>query len=143
MTARRVLGLRVVLGVLLVYHLGIGMVSVLSADQTARFAAWFYGTDITVTAQFVYALKALGMYALFTASVIGVAFSDPVRFRALVFCVVLLQSLRAMSRLVFFDTLHQGLGVTWERNLVNVALLAVEIVLLLWFARRAPQPSGL
>ncbi|MFT7624608.1 MAG: hypothetical protein ACI9WU_003796 [Myxococcota bacterium] len=129
-------GLRIVLGILCAYHVGIGLISVASTELTAEFAHWFYGTEsLRVDAQLIYSLKALGMYALFTASVIALPLRSPRRFLPVVYCVVFLQSMRAVSRLVFFDVLHDGLGVSWSQNIFNVGLLLVEVGLLVLFAR--------
>lgn len=131
-------GLRIVVGVLTVYHLGIGLVSVLSVEQTAAFSAWFYGLELSHEPRFVYALKALGMYALFTASVLALVLRDPVRFRPIVYCLAGLQTFRALSRLIFFDLLHAGFGVSVAHNLFNVGLLVAEVALLMVFVRRVP-----
>ncbi len=128
----RTVAMKAVLGLLCAYHVCIGLASMASAELTADFAHWFYGTDITVDARFVYTLKALGMYALFTGALCGVALTDPARYRPIVWAVIMLQSLRAGTRLVFFDTLHEGLGVSWEHNLVNASLLVAEAAILLW-----------
>ncbi|MFT5432655.1 MAG: hypothetical protein ACI9OJ_003357 [Myxococcota bacterium] len=130
------IGLRAICGVLFAYHLGIGLVSVLDADTTAQFATWFYGTSIRVDAQFIYVLKALGMYALFTAAVLATIIAAPKRFAPLAYCVAGLQLARACTRLVFFDILNAGLGVDWNHNLFNAVLLIIEAVLLITFARR-------
>ena len=129
--------LRAVLGLLALYHLGIGAVSVLSAEQTAAFAEWFYGLELSGEPRFLYALKALGMYALFTSAVLGLATWDPVRFRPIVYCLAGLQTMRALTRLFFYDLLSAGFGLAWSHNLFNVGLLALEVLLLLVFVRRA------
>jgi len=130
-------GLRVIAAVLFAYHLGIGVVSVLSADATAAFARQFYGLDIRIDAQFIYVLKALGMYALFTASVLGLLIWRPQRFRPLAYCMAGLQLARAATRLLFYDVLAEAFAVSVGHNLFNVALLVIEAGLLLWFARSA------
>lgn len=133
--------LRVVLAILCAYHLGIGLVSCLWSEGAIRFSAFFYGTEVEGGPAFVYMLKALGMYAIFTGILLGFALADPERFRPVIFAAALLLAMRAATRLIFFDTLHAAFGVTAGRNLLNVGLLALQAALLVFGARPAP-PSA-
>lgn len=136
--------LRIVLAILTIYHLGIGVVSVLSADLTARFAKWFYGLDAEVGPAFVYMLKALGMYAIFTGILSAVCFIDPRRYRAVGIALVVLLVLRCLTRVLAYDTLEAAFGVSWTRNLTNVALMllwAAVIVVCLPREATASEPA--
>lgn len=102
-----------VLIILAVYHGGIGLVSLASAEWTMGLAKRFYGADAALVPAVQYMLKMLGCYALFTASVLVVALRRPALRRALALCLALLLRLRIMSRLLFFEVLEAGMGVTW------------------------------
>ncbi|MBI4575459.1 MAG: hypothetical protein HY722_04255 [Planctomycetes bacterium] len=132
----RDVGLRVVLGVLAVYHLGVGFLSCLSTAQTVRFGRVFYGLKVEVLPQTAYMLKALGIYALFTGLLLGAALSDPVRLRPVILAAILLLLLRAATRLAFRDTLREAFGVSRGRNLWNAVLMAAQAALLAWWLPR-------
>ena len=130
----------IVLIILAVYHAAIGLVSVASAEWTIGFAKRFYGTDPELIPAVQYMLKMLGAYALFTAAVLILAIRRPAFRRPLALCLALLLSLRIMSRLLFFEYLEAGMGVTWPHNLFNVGLLAAEVGVLLW--AYLPEPKS-
>jgi hypothetical protein len=124
-----------VLGVTCAYHLGIGVISCLSPETTLSFAAWFYDVHASAFApQVVYMLKALGMYALFTGGLLALTLTNPKRYRHVVFAIAALLVMRATTRLLFFDVLHEAFGVEFGRNLVNVVLLALQAVILIGLA---------
>ena len=139
---RRRLALLAVVWILLIYHVGIGALSMFFPSVTAEFAGSFYGTRLELDAQSEYMLKALGMYALFVASVLGIAVRDPERYRALLVAVAGLQLLRAFSRLAYFDVLSAGLEVPMGRNALNVALLVAEAAVLIACSRSVPTPPA-
>lgn len=127
------IGLRVALAILALYHVGIGVVSCFAPETTIQFAESFYGIHIHhAAAQFAYMLKALGMYALFTGSLLTLALTDPARYRHVVLAAAGLLVMRATTRLLFFDTLTAAFDVTWGHNVFNVALLVAQAGALLW-----------
>lgn len=131
-----------VLGLTCLYHLGIGVVSCLSPETTAQVGAYFYGVHAdALSPQFVYMLKALGMYALFTGALLLLALRDPQRYRAVVIACAALLGMRALSRLVFFDALHDAFEVPWTRNLFNIGILTTQACLLLWGLGPAGAPA--
>jgi hypothetical protein len=132
MTAHRV-GLRVVLAILTLYHLGIGLASLLAPAAVIDFGRWFYDVHFPEAGPHVlYMFKAMGMYAVFTGALLLCALRDPVRLRAVVGVAAGLLLLRAFTRLTAFDTLHAGFDVAWSRNVLNVALLLLQAGVLLW-----------
>lgn len=124
---------KLVLWILCIYHLGIGVLSCLAPETTVRLGEVLYGVQVNAgAAQFAYMLKALGMYALFTGGLMAVALTDPRRYRHLLVAVGILLVMRATTRVLFFDTLHEAFAVTWGRNLINVGLLLAKAGVLLW-----------
>lgn len=157
-TARKIL-FGLVLGMTCAYHLGIGLVSLLSPETTLQVAALLYDVHASAVApQVVYMLKALGMYALFTGSLLALAMRDPSRYRHVILVCAALLVMRATTRILFFDVLHDAFGVEWFRNLINVTLLVLQAGVLVGLgpsaeesesspvpapalARRTPRPS--
>lgn len=136
--SKRQVALTAVVWILLLYHAGIGVLSIFFPAVTADVSSGLYGTRLTLDAQSEYMLKALGMYALFVASILGIAVRDLSRYRALLIAVAGLQVLRALSRLVYYDVLSAGLEVSSVRNAVNVTLLLVEAAVLV-FCTKPPR----
>lgn len=138
-----------VLGMTCAYHLGIGVVSLLSPETTLNIAAMLYDVHASAFApQVVYMLKALGMYALFTGTLLAIALRDPARYRHIVFVCAALLVMRATTRVLFFDVLQDAFHVEWSRNLINVTLLVLQAGILVGLCPRdaeeteaAPAPS--
>lgn len=125
-TARKIL-FGLVLGMTCAYHLGIGAVSLLAPETTLHVASLLYDVHASAVApQVVYMLKALGMYALFTGSLLALALRDPSRYRHVILVCAALLIMRATTRVLFFDVLHEAFGVEWSRNLLNVTLLVLQ-----------------
>ncbi|MBL4850610.1 MAG: hypothetical protein JKY65_34260 [Planctomycetes bacterium] len=125
-TARQLL-FGLVLGLTCAYHLGIGVVSLAAPDTTLQIAAMLYDVHASAIApQVVYMLKALGMYALFTGCLLALALSNPAKYRHVVIVCAGLLIMRATTRLLFFDVLHDAFAVEWGRNLINVFLLVLQ-----------------
>ena len=146
--ARRTL-LLIVLGITCGYHLGVGVLGWMAPEATLRFGAWFYGLHFDANAAVVvYMLKALGMYALFTGGLLALAISDPYKYRHLVYAIAGLLLLRAVTRVLFYDVLHEAFALAWTQNLVNVTILVAQ-ALVLWVTvpreaparKRAPRPA--
>lgn len=134
-----------VLGVTCAYHLGIGVVSLLAPETTLHVAAMLYDVHASAIApQVVYMLKALGMYALFTGSLLALALTDPVRYRHVVLVCAGLLIMRATTRVLFFDVLHEAFAVEWGRNLLNVGLLIAQAAVLVGCSPTADEePSAI
>jgi len=138
-----------VLGMTCAYHLGIGVVSLLSPETTLNVAAMLYDVHASAFApQVVYMLKALGMYALFTGTLLAIALRDPAKYRHIVFVCAALLIMRATTRVLFFDVLHDAFAVEWTRNLINVTLLVLQAGVLVGLCPKtseegqaAPAPS--
>jgi hypothetical protein len=131
---RQLLTLRIVLGLLALYHLVVGAITALSPSVMVELGEGFYGLNIAgaSTAQFVYMLKALGMYAVFTGGMLAIACWRPLKARAVVGLAALLLTMRAFTRLAFFDVAHEAFAVSWSQNLFNVGLLVAQAAVLGW-----------
>lgn len=131
-----------VLGMTCAYHLGIGVVSLLSPETTLNVAAMLYDVHASAFApQVVYMLKALGMYALFTGTLLAIALRDPAKYRHIVFVCAALLIMRATTRVLFFDVLHDAFAVEWTRNLVNVTLLVLQAGILVGLCPSTSEES--
>jgi hypothetical protein len=136
--------LKLVLWILCIYHVGIGLLSCLAPETTVSLGEVLYGVRVDASAaQFAYMLKALGMYALFTGGLMAVALTDPRRYRHLLVAAGALLIMRATTRLLFFDTLHEAFAVTWGHSLINVSLLLSKAGVLLWANAAMGKGEGL
>ncbi len=130
--------LRSVLGILAIYHLGIGIVSVLSPAWTAKVSKGLYAISLEGTPQFGYALKMLGLYALTIGFLLVLATWRPEEHRAIIVGIILLQSLRAIFRLFFNPVVTGAFAVRTSRNVLNASLLIAEVVALVVCFPRGP-----
>lgn len=141
MTRTQTILLRLVLAVTCAYHLGVGVAAWVAPQATIQFGQAFYGVEVTLVPQIAYMLKAMGMYALFTGGLLVLATWNPVRFRHVAIAAVALLLMRATTRVVSFDLLHEAFGVTWGRNLTNVVILTVQSGVILWGLGPAPATA--
>ncbi|MCA8922899.1 MAG: hypothetical protein KDD82_13880 [Planctomycetes bacterium] len=139
--ATRLWVLKLSLAVLAAYHLGVGVMTVVFPEASVAFGKRAYGLEVEFTPQYLYMLKALGMYALFTGTLCAVALRDPLRHRSIVLAAVLLLAMRATTRLVFFDVAHDAFGVTWGRNLLNVGIMTLQASSLWWGVGGLGEPA--
>jgi hypothetical protein len=130
------LGLRLVLGLLAVYHLAIGVISAFAPAWARRVAQGFYGIEVELEpgAQVGYAMRMLGLYALTLGFLLALATADPHGHRAVILAVIFLQSMRAAFRLLHRAELHSSFHVPAPRNVFNAGLLLAQVALLVaWF----------
>jgi hypothetical protein len=125
--------LRGVLALLAVYHLSMGIASVFFQRGAAGLARTLYGVEMEGSGErFGYALRMLGLYALAFGFLLACAAMDPAGHRSVIVAAILLQSVRAVSRLASAGTLRAAFGVAAARNGFSAALLAVQAALLAW-----------
>lgn len=130
--------LRAVLGILAIYHLGIGLLSILSPAWTARVSKGLYAISLEGTPQFRYALKMLGLYALTIGFLLVLAAWRPEEHREIIVAIILLQSMRALFRLFYNPMVTDAFSVPTSRNVLNASLLLAEVVALLACFPRGP-----
>jgi hypothetical protein len=128
------LGIRIVLGALACYHLGIGAVSALSLGSTTHVVRKLYGLHLQESPAFRYATKMLGLFALVFGGLLANAALNPSAHRAEILAIIVLQTLRGAFRLWHRDLLAEAFAVTRRENGMAVMLLALEVTLLVaWF----------
>ena len=125
------LALRAVLALLTTYHVGVGVVSVLSPSAAMRVSSRLYGTTVAGTPQLRYGVRMLGLYALALGSLLALATSSPAEYRAVIVVAAGLQLARAACRVVLRHELAAGFRVPAKRNYVNASLLVAEAAVLL------------
>lgn len=119
--------LRGVLALLAVYHLSMGAASVFFQRGAAGLARGLYGVRMEGSGdRFEYALRMLGLYALAFGFLLVRAAMDPAGHRSVIAAAILLQSVRAASRLASAGTLRSAFGVAPARNRLGAALLVVQ-----------------
>lgn len=125
--------LRGVLALLAAYHLSMGMVSVFFQRGAEGMVRGLYGIRMEDSGErFGYALRMLGLYALAFGFLLARAAMDPAGHRSVIAAAILLQSVRAASRLASAGTLRAAFGVAPARNGLSAAALVVQAGLLLW-----------
>lgn len=129
MTAEHVVG--AVLWILALYHLGMGVLSVVSYRATGRIVCGLYAGSLTESPQLRYAVRMLGLYALAIGTLVAVAATDPAAHRSTIAVVIGLQAGRALSRLVSRQLLAEAFAIPPARNVMAVSMLAAECVVLL------------
>lgn len=122
--------LRVGLGVLAVYHLGMGLMATLVPRAAGRLGALLYAVEVEETPQLRYGLRMLGLYALAVGSLAALAAWDPRRRLPIIYVVIGLQLARATARLALRDEVAAAFGISSRRNAVHAVTLAVYAVAL-------------
>lgn len=132
MTAGEIV-LRAILALLAVYHLSMGITSVFFQRGAEGLARGLYGIEMEGSGErFSYALRMLGLYALAFGFLLARAAMDPAGHRSVIAAAILLQSVRAASRLVSAGTLRAAFGVAPARNGLSAAALVTQAALLAW-----------
>jgi hypothetical protein len=126
-----VLILRAVLALLAIYHLGIGVLSIISLRLTARVTATLYGLSVVDDAGLRYAVRMLGLYALSLGTLLLLAVRSPGTHRDIIAVVALLQLARAACRICFRGELAEAFRLPSTRNAFNTALLIGEALVLI------------
>ena len=134
-TAQRVL--TAYLWFIAVFHLFVGLAVNLS-DSFTRMIAAGYGATVDWTPQFTYILHPLGAFMIMLGFLAAVAAREPKRYDAVILGFVGLFAIRALHRLVFANVLTTAFGISSSRNMMNMALFAVQaaVLFLLWRAAR-------
>ena len=141
-TASRLL--RLYLWFIALFHLFVGLAVNLS-DTFTRMIAAGYGATVDWTPQFVYILRPLGAFMIILGILAAVAARQPGRYPAVIMGFVILFAIRALHRLVYFDVLDSAFGISRSRSMVNMAVFALQavVLLLLWrAARESDVPAG-
>jgi hypothetical protein len=125
------LALRGVLGVLAIYHLFIGVVSVGPLRGTARVTRAFYGLAVPDDPRLAYAVRMLGFYACALGVLLLIASGAPEKHRDVIAVVAVLQLMRAVSRIVSRRDLALAFRLSPRRNAFNAVLLVVEAAILI------------
>jgi hypothetical protein len=122
--------LQAVLGMLALYHLTIGLLSVFSFRATARFVDALYGIEVAPDPPLRYAVRMLGVYALALGVLLVFAARTPAAHREIVLVVAGLQTTRALCRVLLRRELADAFHVPARRNLFHAGLLVAESVVL-------------
>ena len=117
------------------FHLFVGIAVNTSLPLTQVIADW-YGATVSWTPQFTYILHPLGAFMIALGVMAAAAARDPRRYSAVVGGFVILFAIRALHRVVFGGVLQSAFGIPSSRNMTNMAIFAVQAVLLfvLWRA---------
>lgn len=118
--------LRAVLGILAVYHVGMGVTAFASPRTAARLAGWLYALDAQETPALRYGVRMLGLYALGLGALLAVATANPAGNVEIAAVVAGLQLARAAARLAFRHELAAAFHVPPRRNALNAAVLVLE-----------------
>lgn len=125
--------------ILSAYHLFTGMVSMFFPDFAMTFYKWFYSCEPPDREDLFLILKPWGALAAF-AGIAGLyAAGDPIRYKGVILGLILLLSFRIYYRVAFARRLKQHANIPLRRNLVNVGMIALGIMILGgWYLQFAP-----
>jgi len=116
--------LPILLGLIGIYHLGLGILPFLPTAFTTRLLLAIFGMVFEVTPQMHYLGQLFGIYALLFGLMALVAAGDPYRHRSLVNLVLVLYCLRILNRVLFIFTFMPAFQTTPFRGWLEVVLLA-------------------
>lgn len=116
--------LKILLGLIAVYHVLLGLMAFLSGDFVMRIADSLFGLQVEPTGQVFYFGKLLGIYAIAFGAFIGMMMRDPHKYKDLLYVGVGLYALRIINKLVFMNSIKESFGVSDMRIWMDVVLLA-------------------
>jgi len=130
---------RTYLVVLSTYHLFTGLVSMFFPGFAMRFYKWFYSCEPPDREDLFLILKPWGALAAF-AGIAGLyAAGDPERYKGIVLGLILLLAFRVYYRVAFALRLKEHAKIPLRRNLVNVAMIVLGILILgVWYLQLIP-----
>jgi hypothetical protein len=128
--------LQVLLAGLAAYHLGIGVLAVLSYRRTAAAVRTLYAAALEEGAQLRYATRMLGLYALAFGFLLSAAAWEPAAHRHVVLAAALLLIARALMRLTLARAVVASFGVSARRNRAHACGLLLVAALLIWWLPR-------
>lgn len=123
------------------FHLLVGISVNVSLPMTQAIARG-YGATVDWTPQFVYILHPLGAFMIALGVMAAAAARDPRRYPAVIGGFVALFAIRALHRVVHADVLQSAFGIEPGRNMANMAVFAVQAVLLFVLWRAAMRDAG-
>jgi len=123
------------------FHLLVGIAVNVSPELT-RAIARGYGATVDWTPQFSYILHPLGAFMIALGVMAVAAARDPRRYSAVVGGFVLVFVIRALHRLVFGSAITAAFGISASRNMANMAIFALQAVVLFLLWRAAMRDAG-
>jgi len=123
------------------FHLLVGIAVNVSPELT-RAIARGYGATVDWTPQFNYILHPLGAFMIALGVMAVAAARDPRPYSAVVGGFVLVFVIRALHRLVFGSAITAAFGISASRNMANMAIFALQAVVLFLLWRAAMRDAG-
>ena len=133
--------LRAYLWFIAAFHLAVGIAVNVSPSLTQAIARG-YGATVDWTPQFNYILHPLGAFMIALGLIAIAAARDPRRYSAVVGGFVALFVIRALHRLVFGDAITSAFGIPSSRNMMAMAVFALQAVVLFLLWRAAMRDAG-
>lgn len=135
--------LRAVLVIVCVTHVVLGLIGyVADPEIVARLASLSYGATVTMTPPLQHAVRILGAFMLAIGIMAWFALRDPIRNRAIVDGIGVLQLLRVSQRVLFAGQIQEVFGVPPGRLLAQTLFfLALGLALLLLRPRAAGREA--
>jgi hypothetical protein len=128
------LGLKIVLWLIALYHIILGVAAFVSLPLTLWLAQALFGVSVELTPQASYIIRLLGVYVLAFGVLVAMLALDPSKHSSLLAVVAILYVCRILNKIVFMDLFATAFGATLTRGWIDVAMLAGfgVAVLLLW-----------
>jgi hypothetical protein len=137
MTARTFLRLLLVL--VAVAHVVLGVLACAArAGTVTSLVADLYGVTLTLTPQLHHVIRILGAFMVAVGVMAALAIRDPVRNRAIVDGLGILQVLRAVQRVVFASQIQEAFGMAPGRLMLQAAFFLLLGLVLLLIRPKAP-----
>ena len=132
--------LRAVLVVVMVSHVVLGAIAFVAVpDVVTSLAAMMYGATFTLTPQLQHAIRIVGAFMVAIGIMAFFALRDPVRNRAIVDAIGILQLLRVSQRVLFATDIQQAFAIPTGRLWAQGAFFLVLGLALLLLR---PRPVG-
>jgi len=117
---------KVLLWFVAIYHILIGSLGVFAKGTVVAVANNFFNFNLTATDQVLWIINPFATYLLFFGVFMGVAATNPEKYRNLIYAGVGLFAVRVIQRIIFVIDAPEGLIVNADpiRNIIFIAVVA-------------------
>jgi hypothetical protein len=118
----------------------IGIVATISGQQVAKIARFLSQAAVTMSPEFNYLLKPLGLYVAMFGCLMAYTIFDPIKNRAIITWGAILLFFRGVQRLSLTKELHKLFDIPIALNILH-SLYLFLVALIIWLLRPKKEAS--
>src|SRR3989338_4485753 len=129
--------LKIVLGIVAVYHILLGIAGILiPADLISKLASQFFYFTLTVTPEVGWVIRPFASYLLVFGVFMGVAALDPSKYKLIIYGGISLFVVRIIQRLYFMARGFEEFGTDPVRSWLHIGVVTILAIALIVLVRK-------